>query len=82
MILEVVENTPNILLDSVSQHDRMLPMSTTINFRLDAKLRRELEKLAKGDRRKLGDYVRLLCERHVLDSTRVNDSRPKASVAS
>lgn len=41
------------------------PKDAMLAFRLPAGLKRELRRMARSDRRQLGDFVRVILERHV-----------------
>jgi hypothetical protein len=84
MILEVQENTPNISVDNdMVTYGSIRPvMDKVIRTVVDAKMKRELEKLAAADHRNISQYIRLLIAKAIeQEKSRVNDSRSKASVA-
>ena len=70
MILELDENTPNILVDNdMVTHGSMRPvMDKVIRTVVDAKMKRELEKLAAADHRNISQYIRLLIIKAIEES--------------
>jgi hypothetical protein len=45
--------------------DPLPPKGAMLSFRLSADLKRELRRMARTDKRQLGDFVRVILERHV-----------------
>lgn len=62
----------NTLFEEVKPCYTMGSMSKNefIGTKCEASLKKDLEKLAKEDRRTLSDYVRLVLEKHVADKKR------------